>query len=514
MAFVAPARNRALAPLERLLDALVDPRRRERTVLLVLAVYVGVWTLYGALAKGSQDIHFDMGEIVAWSREPALGTPKHPPLSAWLVQAWFSVFPLADWAYYLLAMVVATAGLWIAWLISGRYLDGEKRVAGLALLTLVPFFNFHALKFNANTVLIPVWAATTLCFLRSFETRSPRWAALAGLAAAAAMLGKYWSIVLLGGLALAALADRRRDDYFRSPAPWITVLVGALALAPHVAWLIASDFSAFSYALTSHASGALADTAVAALGFLGGVLSYLAVPALVAFALARPDAAALRDTLWPADVSRRLAQSAFAAPLLVATLAAFAAGAQIVSLWAMPAFSLLPVVLLSSPRIAVPRAALVHLLAVIVALPVVATAAAPWIAIMIHRNGVPNYATHYRLVARAVEGAWRETTGRPLRLVGSYTNIVNGIVFYLSDRPSIYDVMDPATTPWADEARIAREGIALVCPVKEAACVRAVEGVASRSLPGRRTQVELARRYFGADDKAEGYLIIIVPPQP
>ena len=75
-------------------------------------------------------------------------------------------------------------------------------------------------------MLIPLWAATTLWFLRSFEARDPLSAALAGVAAAAAMLGKYWSIVLLGGLAIAALGDARRSAYFRSPAPWITAAAG------------------------------------------------------------------------------------------------------------------------------------------------------------------------------------------------------------------------------------------------------------------------------------------------
>ena len=81
--------------LDRLLDSLLDPGRRERTVLALLAAYAAIWSLYGAIAKSSQDIHFDMGEMIAWSREVTLGTPKHPPLPAWLVRAWFSVFPLA-----------------------------------------------------------------------------------------------------------------------------------------------------------------------------------------------------------------------------------------------------------------------------------------------------------------------------------------------------------------------------------------------------------------------------------
>ncbi len=145
---------------ERLVDALNDPARRERNAAVVLLVYVVLWTLYGAIAKGSQDIHADMSEQFVFARELAFGYPKHPPLTMLIVRLWFGVFPAADWAYYLLAMANAALALWIAWRLSARFLTGDKQVLGLALLTLIPFFNFHALKFNPNTVLMPLWAGT------------------------------------------------------------------------------------------------------------------------------------------------------------------------------------------------------------------------------------------------------------------------------------------------------------------------------------------------------------------
>jgi Dolichyl-phosphate-mannose-protein mannosyltransferase len=191
--------DRLLAPVERLVAALTDPVRCARAVVGVLAAYVAVWTLYGAIAKGSQDIHFDMAELVAWARAPAWGYSKHPPLAAWLAGGWFEIFPAADWAFYLLAITVAAAAMLLAWWLFARYLEGEKRVLALAMLTLIPFFNFHALKLNPNTVLLPLWAVTTLWFIRSYESRSRIDAALAGLGAAACMMGKYWSIFLLAG---------------------------------------------------------------------------------------------------------------------------------------------------------------------------------------------------------------------------------------------------------------------------------------------------------------------------
>jgi hypothetical protein len=505
--------ERFLRPIERLFDALVDPARSERTMALVLIGYTAAWTIYGAIAKGSQDLHFDMGEMVALSREDLLGTRKHPPLGSWLVRLWFSVFPLQDWAYYLFAIVIAAIGLWIAWRLAGDYLDGPKRVVGLALLTLVPLYNFHALKFNANTVLIPFWAATTWWSLRSFETRNLGYAALAGLAAAAAMLGKYWTVVLLAGLVMAVLTDPRRGAYFRSAAPWVTVAFGAVALMPHLVWLVVNDFPPLQYSLVSHAISSRFDAAASGLFYVAGALAYLAAP-IVLVLLMRPPPAALADTLWPRDSARRTAVLALALPIALPAFAAVAANAGITPLWAICAMTLAPVVLLSSPRLVLTRPAAMRILALAVAFPLLMIAASPFIAIAIHRAGVPNDATHYRLLAAAIDRAWRDATDRPLRLVGSNTNLVNGVVFYLPSRPSSYELGDPSVTPWADDARIAREGIALTCRADDAICNILVDRLAGRHGGGRRSEVTLSRAYLGHADAAVRYAIVAVPPRP
>ena len=498
--------------LDRLIAALTDPARRERTAVAVLAAYCGLWALYGAIAKGSQDVHFDMGEMVAWSRETVWGTPKHPPLGAWLVRAWFSVFPLADWSYYLFAMVVATVALWFAWRIARHYLEPEKRVVGLALLTLVPFFNFHALKYNANTVMLPLWAATTAVFLRSYETRSNVLAALAGLAAAAAMLGKYWSVVLLLGLGIAALADPRRAAYFRSPAPWITIAAGIIGLAPHVAWLYAHGFASFGYAMETH-PGTLVESLSSGFSYVTGAVAYIAVPVLLAAIAARPTMAALRDVGWPQAPDRRLVVLAFVLPLALPIVLAVASHQVVTSLWAIASMTLMPVVLLSSPRIVLPPVATRRVVGFAIAFPFIALALSPAVAWVIHRQGVPNYATHYRGVAQAVEKTWAQTTDRPLRFVGSYNNLLYGVLFYLPREVAPLEIVNPPITPWVDEAQVARDGIALVCPVAENECMRALETRAARGFVGRRTEVEITRRYFGDDDKPDRFVIVTVRPR-
>jgi 4-amino-4-deoxy-L-arabinose transferase-like glycosyltransferase len=498
-----------LRPFRRLADALADPARANATALMLIAGYVLTWWIYALIAKGSQDIHFDMGEVVSWSLVPAYGYPKHPPFPAWVAAVWFTIFPYADWAYYLLSTSSIGIALWFVWLIAARYVEGYKRALALALLTFSPGFNFQPLKFNSNALLIPVWAAASYLFLRSFAERNVLWGALAGAGAAFAMLTKYWSIFLILAFVVAALAHPRRWDYLRSPAPWTAVVVGGLIFAPNVVSLIDYDFQPFRYATASHGVMSLRVLFESFADYLGGVL-YLA-GGFVALALAcRPGVPAFRDMALPREPDRRLMMLATAIMLLAPALLAVALRTRLATLWTLPMWAMLPAALLSSRAVTVARDAAAGVLAAAVAVPFVAVLLSPAIAYVIHRNGLQNHASHYRLIAAAVERAWHDATPAPLRLFGSDTNIVNGAGFYLSGVPLRIDIVGSVDTPWADDARIARDGIALACAADESACVNAL---ASRAGPARRSEVTLSRVYFGVADAPVRYVIAIVLPR-
>lgn len=497
--------------LDRLAAAIADPTGRERVVVVLLIAYAVLWTIYGVIAKGSQDLHFDTVEMYAWSRDVSWGTPKHPPAGAWLVGAWFSLFPRSDAAFYLFAMAMASVALYFGWRIAVRYLPRDKLAVALALLMLVPFFNFHALKFNANTVMMPLWALATWAFLRAFETRRPGWAVLAGVAAAAVMLGKYWGVFLLAGLGIAALADPRRGRYFRSAAPWITIAAGIVALSPHLWWLAAHDFVLFNYAFDSH-HRPRAEVLWSLPVYLAGALGYIAAPIVAVAIAARPGMAALADTLWPRDPERRLLLIAFALPLLLPVIAAVMSGSELSSIWTMSGFTLLPVVLLSSALIRIPAVARRTILATAIGLPLVAIAVAPIVAIQFQRRAPSNQPMNFQLAAQAVDRLWRQTSARPLGLVGSEIQLANAVTFYSADKPSSLDVFEPAMTPWIDAARIAQDGIAWVCPVAMTACVDAIEAHAAALPLGRRAEVVTERVYLGMRGAPQRYLIITTPP--
>jgi hypothetical protein len=503
-----------LAYGNRLVAALTDIRTRERNARRLLLAYLAIWTLYATIEKSSQDINIDMAEVVVWSRELAAGGPKHPPLASWIAALWFKIFPYEDWAFYLLAIASATSALWITWGFSKRWLTPDKRVAGLALLTLVPFFNFLAIKYNANSVLVPFWALTTYCFLLSYSTRSPWFAALAGAGAAACMLGKYWSIFLLAGLGIAAIVDARRSIYFRSLAPWVTIAVGLLVIAPHLVWLFDKHFSTLNYPLEAHAGYTLWFSAKKAVLYIAGFAAYIAVPLLFVGLAARPGAGAIKDFFWPQEADVRLASLVFWLPLALPIPVILFLRSDLSAIWAIPAASLLPVVLLSSEKIVLTRNAIAAIVVLAVVLPVTALVLSPAIAIDNHLRGIQHNGGQYRLLAKQIEQNWRKITDKPLRLVGGHHSLAHGAAFYLSDRPSTVDIVTRDRTPWADDARIKREGIALACPVENQTCMDRLEAFARAAPESQRINVNIVRSYLGMKGMPDSYTLVLIAPEP
>jgi hypothetical protein len=292
----------------------------------------------------------------------------------------------------------------------------------------------------------------------------------------------------------------------------VTIAVGALALGPHAAWLIANDFAPFFYAVGAHGAAKFASALRSALGYLGGSVAYIAVPLAILFGTARPSRTAIKDMAWPTTPERRLAAAAFWAVLAVPALVAPLAGVHLVSLWSMSAWTLLPVMLLSSPLVAIGHRDAVRVVALAVVFPVVMVTAAPAVAFGIQSVGFAPGAAHSSVLVEPVERLWRETTGAPLKVFGGFEELTDGVAFYMRGHPRTTHVLDTPPTI-ADEELIAREGVALVCPFRDSECIKTISTRALRSAVGKRIEINISRRYLGVDGKSARYLVITIPPR-
>ncbi len=503
-----------------LVDGLCDPKRRRRLALTLVCAYAVAWTLYGVIAKSSQDINADMAEQVIWARELTLGYPKHPPFLTYVVKLWFLIFPLTDWAFTLLAAVTVSAGIYLAFELCGIWLDGEKRAAAPFLLAVIPFYNFLGLKFDHNSALIPLWALTMLAFMRSLETRGIGWAVTTGLAAAAAMLTKYWSGFLLAALAITALLDRHRSAYLRSNVPWLTAFVLLLALQPHLAWLVHEHFPPLTYVTLARMANSGSDFANSLFEFVGGTIGYASAALGLVVILIQPSIRAVRDSYFASEPTRRAATLLFWTPLLLPIIVALVLRINLISIWNSPSLSLLPVMMLASPLVVVSRIALVRLAAIVTAITLTAVVISPLVALTILKTGVENDAAYTRLAAAAIEREWHLTTDSPLRLVAGPFALTNSAAFYITDQPStlvgfgddVYSVMSSSFSPWVNKMRIAREGIAIICQAADDLCLKEMNQLTAAGPSRRRSEVTLTRHWLGLEGNARRFVIATVPP--
>lgn len=496
----------------RLVDGLADPARRRWAALVFVLAYGTLWFVYGVVAKSSQDLNADMAEMIVWSRELAWGYPKHPPLLAFALWGWFKIFPLADWAYILLAVVTVSIGIFLVIELCAEWLVKEKLALVPFLLATIPFYNFLGLKFDQNSALIPLWALAMWAMLRALDTRHLGWAALAGLAAAAAMLVKYWSVFLIASLVLAAIMHPKRRDYFRSAAPWVTDAVFLVVVAPHVVWLIRENFPPITWVATRRIATSFGGTIASMLEALGGTFAYAAIAFALVFLLVRPSPAALRDGFLPRD-ERRVAANLFYVPLFVPIVPALIKNINLLSLWNTPALNLLPVMMLGSPLVTVPRVTVLRIASVVTLLTLLIVAASPLVAFTLLKSGVENDAAYARLLMEATEREWHKDTGKPLKLIAGPFVLVSTAAFYGKDRPSTYAHFSNYLSPWINDTRIARDGMAIVC-TDVPLCLQYMNEVAARyGGASHQADVTLTRRWLGFESPPARFHIAIVPPR-
>ena len=480
----------------------------------LLLWFVLLYSAFEIISSASVGLHPDMLEAYAWGLHPSAGYDKHPPLAGLMTAVWFSLFPPTDWAFHLLAMANAAAGLYATDRIARRYLDGDKRIAVLLLLLLTPFYQFFGQRFGANQTLLSTWPIATYCFLRAFETRSLVWSAAAGAAAALAMLGKYYSIFLVAGFVAAALMHAERWTYLRSWSPWLSAVVGSAVLAPHVQWLFATGFTTFTYATALHGGAPLTKVLWKDVVYVVEAVAYVGVLLAVYWIAIRPDRTTWRETLWPPDPDGRMLVVLLAVPLVLPAVAAPFIGAVLTPLWTMSAWFLLPIVLLRPKAADLTRVAAIRITALVATITISALAAAPWLAWRKHVDGTKEGREYDRLVSAEITNAWHTATGLPLKIVMGNPDLASAMTFYSPDHPDSMPGFEiGAAAPWITPDRLAEDGWAAICNADDENCVETARHHAADKPNVQFVTYSTLSRYLDKPGKLGRFFFILAAPQ-
>lgn len=480
-------------------------------VLILLALHVFVWTFVGVVGRSNLDMPGDMVEAYVWGQSLEWGYYKHPPLSAWIVGLWFRLVPESHAGFALLASLNSAIGLAGIAVLARRFMPANWALLAVAAAALTPGITTMCMRFNANAVLICTWPWAIALFVRLMQDGRRRDGLACGLVCALAMLGKYYSGVLLATLVITAIVvpDWRRR--LITPAPWWAVATMLAVLAPHATWLLAQADGPLQYAQSaaSHSGGSATSRAlhfgVSQWVFLGLAFGLLALalrgrsrwPALAAAAssLLRPRAEPL---YW-----------LVALPIAITMLATLVTGARTASVWGLPIAACAVVLALDRARRHVvgidlnraTRAMLAVWLAVLLLAPVL------W---LLSAQADKEAATAPRAeLAAAIEDAWREEADTPLPWISGTRALAASVAFYATSHPRYWSLWGTAReTPWADTARIRDEGGAIVCAHDDDPCIERASW-----WQARRVHLTVHKQDRGFKFAPQQFVLFLSPPR-
>ncbi|HEY4172538.1 MAG TPA: glycosyltransferase family 39 protein [Rhodopila sp.] len=489
------------------------------TILLLLAGFVMIWAVYLSVTEAPVAIKHDMSEAYAWGQEFQLGYNQHPPFWSWICGAWFLLFPRTGWAFALLSSLNAGIGLLGAWMLIGDFVRGRTRMAAWVLLMVTPLYTFYAYKYNANIIFLSIWPWTLHTFMRSVRSGRAGDAVGFGACVGAAMMSKYYALILIATCFFALLGLPARRRYLTSAAPYISTAVAVVIFAPHAAWLLAHKAPPLRY-LEHISDQRWHDVIDYALRTLGGAIGMnLGVVCVVGLVIWT----ARRDGLsWPVSETDRPPLGVLAtlalAPLGLTLLGGLVLRTRTMSEMTIGTFPLLPLLVIELAgrwnkdrpldtdrlcRIA-SRLAVALTLGAVMLSPAIA-----W-----ERTFVSGHAMKIEPFQEAAAEAtrlWHQQTSLPLAYVGGSMWYADAIAFYSSDRPHSFVFFDFDRDLWVTPEALAEHGLLSICIANDRDCLART---ASFVTPGTtRTDVTLAHKFWGHVADPVHFVVTIIPPR-
>ena len=210
-----------------------------------------IWTLIPTITN--KNLPLDTIEALAWGSNLDWGFSKHPPMSAFFTEVFFSIFGAQDWVYYLLSQIFVLIAFYFVFKFAYEILgDIKLSLLSVLLIESIYFYNFTTPEFNVNVCQLPFWSLVIYYSWKIYESKDIKFADcfLVGLFGAAGFLSKYLFSYLLVSVALLffylILIKKLKKFDFKY---LITIEIFLVLLVPHIIWLFNNDFITVLYGL-------------------------------------------------------------------------------------------------------------------------------------------------------------------------------------------------------------------------------------------------------------------------
>jgi len=218
-----------------------------KTLIFFLFAHLIIWTLVPSISN--TNLPLDTIEALAWGTNIDWGYNKHPPLSAWFLEAFYQIFRNQDWAYYFLSQLFVVIAFFVVFKFSEDFFKNKTfSLISILLLEGIYFHNFTTPEFNVYVCQLPFRALTVYFCWRGLKNNDISSWLLFGLFAAAGFLSHYLFIYLIVSIMIFFVIRLTKQKKFHLQYI-IPVAIFFILISPHLIWLVENDYITLTYAL-------------------------------------------------------------------------------------------------------------------------------------------------------------------------------------------------------------------------------------------------------------------------
>jgi len=226
---------------------MITKKNAPNLFFIFLFAHLTIWTIVPYISN--VNLPLDTIEALAWGSNLEWGFNKHPPLSAFIVNAVYFLFGSNDWAYYLLSQIFILIGFFYVWKLSREFFKNQIFcLLSVLILESIVFFNYTTPEFNVYVCQIPFKALTVYFFWKGINNlKKINWI-LVGLFSSLGFLSHYSFIFLIIALVIFFIFFVKKDKKMINNF-FLSFLIFLLLCLPHLIWLNNNDFTTLIYAL-------------------------------------------------------------------------------------------------------------------------------------------------------------------------------------------------------------------------------------------------------------------------
>jgi hypothetical protein len=474
--------------------------REGRMVLALLAVAFLYPVVVCAVAYPTP--YIDIVELRSWGLSFPLYTWKHPPLQAWVIGAASLIGPVDAWFYMLIGSVLNVVALLYLALIARDFIGRDAvlpvviAAGGSAYLAA----SLPTIALNADQLQAPLWAGLIYHAMRA--ARDDRWRdwIVVAVLLALAFLTKYFVVVLMASLLIAAAAVPAYRRLFANVKLYLTGVLALLLVLPYlIALRMHPEALGYGEAFFSGEYPRLA----AIWNFAHPALFTAGAIGIAALLLYRTGLIHIRRESNPDIKFLLIAAAAFA----VILLGLIVIGLNYSQRYSYPFAALSVLICVASVRIdppGLPR--LTNFMLAVWGLIVCATAV---YAFTVLRRELTEPAP---VAATAIERQWRSTYAcGPAYVIGAKDAAFRVAFYFVGPQGQVIGAApeDYQHAQWIDHDRIRREGAVLIAHTADA-----LAHILAAELPNRSAAMTLSLPYRRTSSEArQGYAYAFVAPQ-